>query len=285
MQESDAKPKRGLRGLRGMVGFYMADFETPLGKGIDIFIIALNLLAVGIFVLNTYDVSEANRALLWSLERAVVLIFIIEYLLRLYGAPDRIGQMRDIYSIIDFLAIIPTLILMAIPAGSFVHEIRFIQTLRVLAAFRIFRFLRFISRDHLLFGTIRIEMIDVAQLVMSIIMIFFIYSGLFYFVEHPMNPEVHNFGDAFYFTVVAVSTVGFGDIVPATPEGRLVAIAMIISGIILVPFQAARIFRTWITSEQEKESLICGHCGLDRHDSDALHCKRCGEALEHDGES
>ena len=113
---------------------------------------------------------------------------------------------------------------------------------RVLAIFRIFRFLRFISQNHLLFGTISQGMINVAQLVVSIIIIFFVYSGIFYFVESPVNPDVQNFGDAFYFTVVAISTVGFGDIVPVSEAGRFVTVAMIISGIILIPFQAARIF-------------------------------------------
>jgi voltage-gated potassium channel len=104
-------------------------------------------------------------------------------------------------------------------------------------------------------------------------------------VENPLNPNVQNFGDAFYFTVVAVSTVGFGDIVPVTQAGRLVTIAMIISGIILIPFQAARIFRAWLMTGREKKVLICPSCGLDRHDADARYCKKCGEGLPDSGES
>jgi voltage-gated potassium channel len=265
--------------LRQIVQFYMIDFQTPLGRSIDILIIALNLLVVALFVLNTYDLSAGLRDMLWWMEKAVVTIFILEYLLRLYGAPHRWSHVKDIYSIIDLVAILPTLILMVLPATFFVHDIRFIQTLRVLTVFRIFRFLRFISQNHLLFGTISQGMINVARLVLSIIIIFFVYSGLFYFVEKPLNPNVQNFGDAFYFTVVAVSTVGFGDIVPVTQAGRLVTIAMIISGIILIPFQAARIFRAWLMTGREKRVQICPNCGLDRHDVDAKYCKKCGEGL------
>jgi voltage-gated potassium channel len=267
------------RTLRQIVQFYMIDYQTLLGRSIDILIIALNLLVVALFVLNTYEISASQREMLGGLENAVVAIFILEYLLRLYGAPHRWSYVKDPYSIIDLVAILPTLILMALPTTFFIHDIRFIETLRVLTVFRIFRFLRFISQDHLLFGMISQGMINVARLVVSIIIIFFVYSGLFYFVESPFNPDVQNFGDAFYFTVVAVSTVGFGDIVPVTQAGRLVTIAMIISGIILVPFQAARIFRAWLTTEQEKKAQICPGCGLDRHDVDAAYCKRCGEAL------
>ena len=282
---TQGKEAIGQRTIRQIIQFYMIDFQTPLGRGIDIFIIALNLLVVALFVLNTYDLSASLRDMLWRLEIAVVAIFILEYLLRLYGAPHRWSHVKDIYSIIDLVAILPTLILMALPATFFIHDIRFIQTLRVLTVFRIFRFLRFISQNHLLFGTISQGMINVARLVVSIIIIFFVYSGLFYFVENPLNPNVQNFGDAFYFTVVAVSTVGFGDIVPVTQAGRLVTIAMIISGIILIPFQAARIFRAWLMTGREKKVLICPGCGLDRHDVDANYCKKCGEGLPDSGES
>lgn len=275
------KRKKG-RSFRETVQFYMIDFKTPLGKAIDIIIIALNLIAVSIFVLHTYDLSSAQQETLWRLEIAVVGVFIIEYALRLYGAPNRSKHLKDAYSMIDLAAILPTLILLALPASFFVYDIRFIQILRVLAVFRIFRFLRFVSRGHMLFGTISQGKINIAQLVFSVIIFFFVYSGIFYFVESPLNPKVNNFGDAFYFIVVAVSTVGFGDIVPVTGVGKLVTVVMIISGIILIPFQAARIFRAWMASDREKKALICPGCGLDRHDVDARYCKACGEALPGD---
>jgi len=257
----------------------MIDFKTPLGKGIDITIIFLNLLLVAIFVIDTYNISSGLRDQLWKLEILIVAIFIAEYFLRLYGAPNRLSYVRDIYSIFDLVAIMPTLILLALPPTYFIHDIKVIQTIRVLAIFRIFRFLRFIAQNHLFFGFISRGMVNVARLVVSIIIIFFVYSGLFYFVESPVNPDVQNFGDAFYFTVVAISTVGFGDIVPVSGAGRFVTVAMIISGIIIIPFQAARIFRAWLMTEREKKVLICPGCGLDRHDVDARYCKKCGEVL------
>ena len=267
------------RSLRETIQFYMIDFKTPLGKAIDIFIIMLNLLVVLLFVAETYPLSPGLQEILWKMEIAAVSLFIIEYLLRLYGAPDRWAYVKDGYSIIDIVAIMPTLVLMVLPATFFTHDIRFIQTIRVMAAFRIFRFLRFMAKDHLLFGMISPGMINVARLVASIFIILFVYSGFFYFVEEPFNPDVQNFGDAFYFVVVAVSTVGFGDIVPSTSAGRLVTVAMIISGIIFIPFQAARIFRAWLRASSQNRTVICTNCGLDRHDVDARYCKKCGEAL------
>ena len=268
----------GARTLRETVQFYMIDFQTPLGKAIDIFIILLNLLVVALFVMETYPLSIGLREALWKVEVAAIGLFMIEYLLRLYGAPDRWAHVKDVYSVIDLVAILPTLLL-ALPATWALADIRFIQIIRVMAAFRIFRFLRFVAKDHLLFGTISLEMLNVARLVITIIMIFFISSGFFYYVESPVNPRVQNFGDAFYFTVVAVSTVGFGDIVPVSGAGRLVTVMMIITGIILIPLQAARIFKEWMKVSEGKNAF-CPECGLLRHDADARYCKRCGQKLQ-----
>ncbi len=264
--------------LRETIQFYMIDFQTPLGKAIDIFIIILNLLVVAVFVIDTYPISDSLRIFLWKVEVTAIGFFIIEYLLRLYGAPDRFAYVKDIYSIIDLVAILPTLLLLAIPISGAYADIRFIQILRVFTVFRIFRFLRFTAREHRLFGIISLEMLNVAKLVVTIIMIFFVSSGFFYYVESPVNPRVQNFGDAFYFTVVALSTVGFGDIVPISGWGRLVTIMMIVSGIILIPIQAGRIFREWM-SVCERKTVVCKNCNLERHDADARYCKRCGQEL------
>ena len=266
-------------GFRQTVQFYMIDFQTPLGKAIDVSIIALNLLYVVLFIINTYPISIDTKTFIWRLEVFVAGLFLIEYSLRLYGAPERWVHIKDAYSIIDLVAIVPALILLAVPSSFFLYDLRFIQIIRVLAVFRIFRFLRFIAKDHLLFGIISLEMLNVARLITTIIIIFFVYSGLFYFVENLVNPEVQNFGDAFYFTVVAVSTVGFGDIVPVSEAGRLVTVAMIISGIILIPYEASKIFRTWM-KVSEKKFVVCPRCSLSSHDTDAEYCRKCGQELK-----
>ena len=193
--------------FRETVEFYLIDYRTPLGRSIDITIIFMNLLVCAIFVADTYNISETTRTFLWRLELFVVAFFIIEYVARLYGAPNRRKQFLDVYSVIDLVAIFPTLFQAVLPAFGLSLNIAFVKTIRVFKVFRIFRFLRFLTDPNFFFGSVSLEVLKVARLMTTILIIFFVGSGIFFYVESPVNDGVQNFGDAFYFTVVALSLI------------------------------------------------------------------------------
>ena len=273
------------QGFREALQFYLIDCMTLTGKLIDIFIILLNLVICAIVVIETYPVSEATKDLLWQTEVVIVIFFIIEYAARLYGAKSRLKQLTDVYSIIDLTAILPTLSLLFLPVFGLTHHLGFIKVIRALRVLRIFRFLRFTADPDFFFGSITMRLLNVVRLLITILMIFFISSGLFYQIESSANPNVRTFGDAFYFTVVALTTVGFGDIVPLSEAGKWVTVLMILSGIILIPWQISRIVKEWIHIATKKE-IICPQCGLRFHDEDASHCKSCGHVIyqQYDGD-
>ncbi|KPK92134.1 hypothetical protein AMJ80_06845 [bacterium SM23_31] len=261
-------------GLRETIQFYLIDSKTALGKVIDISVILLNIFIVAIFIVKTYPVSNRLNSVLNAVEAVVIGFFIIEYIFRLYGARNRIRHIYNPYSIIDFVSILPTLLEPYI--GT--EHIGFLILLRMFRVFRALRFLRFFETTEFFFGRISNEMLKVIRLGMTVFMIFFVSSGLFYLVEYPANPMVKNFGSAFYFTVVALTTVGFGDIIPMSGAGKAVTVLCILSGIILIPWQVAEIVREWIHISHKKP-VVCKHCGLMYHDPDAVHCKACGHLI------
>ncbi|WP_439027147.1 ion transporter [Haloarchaeobius sp. DT45] len=261
-------------GPRELVEFYLLDHRTVLGKVIDVALLGLNLVFVGIYVLETYPVSAEFQGLLWRAEVGIAAVFFVEYVLRLYGAPHRLEEATDFYTVVDLLAILPTISLLLSPGLSlFALDISFLRVLRVV---RFMRFYRFTQDEEFFFGSISAHELRVLKLLLTVLTIFFVSAGLFYAVESAANPRVANFGDAFYFTVVTLTTVGFGDIVPVTSGGRLVTTAAIISGIVLIPWQASRIVREWTT---DKVAVTCPSCGLSYHDPDASHCKACGHII------
>lgn len=262
--------------FRKKVRFYLIDSETALGKLIDGSLLALNLVACLIFVADTYALSAEAKILISHIDLAIVIFFIVEYTARIYGAPRRISQVLEIYTIIDLLVIIPTLLPIIVPSLSVSMD--FMKVLRVFKVMRIFRFLRFFDNPVFFFGRVTEQLLKVLRLVMTIFMIFFVASGFFYHAENLANPKVTNFGDAFYFSVVTLTTVGFGDIVPVSTYGRWVTVFMILSGIILIPWQVGLIVREWANLTM-KRSIVCPSCGLKFHDMDASHCKSCGSII------
>lgn len=264
--------------FRETLQFYLVDCKTPLGKIIDVFIILLNLFICAFLVIETYVESEETLSLLWQMEKIIVFFFIIEYAARLYGSENRLKQIIDIYSLIDLVAILPTLALMIFPYFGIELDLTVIKIFRIIRILRIFRFLRFTADPDFFFGSITMQLLKVVKLFFVIFMIFFISSGFFFYYENGLNEGIKTFGDAFYFSVVTLTTVGFGDITPATQEGRWVTVLMIISGIILIPLYASQIIKEWVHMAA-KTDVICEGCGLRYHDKDASHCKSCGHVI------
>jgi voltage-gated potassium channel len=269
-------------GPRELVRFYLLDHRTWLGKGIDVALLVLNLVFVGVFVAQTYPTAPTTERFLWTLEVAVAAVFAVEYVLRLYGAEDRFAEATDPYTVVDLVAILPTLVVLISPLSAVAANVGFLRVVRIV---RVLRFYRFTRDAEFFFGTVSDNALRALKLLTTVLVIFFTSAGLFYSAEHRVNPDVSTFGDAFYYTVVTLSTVGFGDILPVTAAGRWVTIAAILAGVILVPWQASKIVREWTGRDQV--DVTCPNCGLAAHDRDASHCKACGHVIyqEYEGDA
>lgn len=272
-------PSRPEGGARPAVRFYLLDHETPLGKAIDITLLLLNLVFVGIVVAETYPLSDQLQNRLWSLEVGISVLFLAEYVLRLYGAQNRLAEVLNGYTMVDLIAILPTFLVLLFPLSAIGMSVSFLRVIRVI---RVLRFYRFTEDAEFFFGTISDNTLRAVRLLLTVLVLFFVSAGMFYTVEQGVNPDVNTFGDAYYYTVIAVTTVGFGDIIPMTTVGRWVTVSTIIVGIIVIPWQAGKIVREW--RSKDKINVTCPECGLSYHDRDASHCKACGSIIyqEHD---
>lgn len=253
---------------REQTEFYLTDLETPMGKAINLTIAALVFISSGIFVAETYNIPDSVRLQLNVIDTAILIIFAVEYVIRLWSAENKIKYIISFYSIIDLMAILPFFL------G--VVDIRFIRLLRW---FRILRLIRFI--DHkFLFGSISSEDgVIFARILFTLFAIVFVYSGLIYQVEHPVNSQGFNtFLDAVYFSIVTMTTVGFGDVTPISELGRLLTVLMIMTGVALIPWQIGDLIKRLVKTANQVEK-VCSGCGLAFHDADAGFCKRCGTKI------
>ena len=256
--------------IKQRINFYFEDLTTPMGKTFDLVVIALILMACITFVVQTYEIPEGVRKTVNLLETGIIGIFIIEYLLRLWVTEKKLKHFFNIYSLIDLAAIIPI----------FFAQQPF-QVIRVFRVIRIMRLMRFLEHRHFFFGSIQSVHLIIFRVIFIMVAIVFVSAGLIFYAEHEINPEnFRTFFDAIYFSVVTLTTVGFGDITPVSDYGRTITLLIIISGIVFIPWQVRNLIAHFIASVN-KIALACNRCGLEYHERDATHCKRCGERIHH----
>ena len=246
---------------------YLNNFNEAPGKVLEISLAVINLLACILYVISTYPVSlKAANILFWS-ELTIVAFFIVEYIVRIWVSKKRFDYIFSFYGLIDLLSILPIIA----QGGEF---------LRVLRLFRVFRFLRFLKTEKFFFGTVSIINLQTIRIFFTIFTILFLSAGIIHYTESS-SPDayIHTFGDAFYFSVITLTTVGYGDITPVTSAGRWVTVLMILTGVVCISWQTGLLIKHFLRSEQNKKKITCKQCGLMYHERDATYCKACGNLI------
>lgn len=100
--------------------------------------------------------------------------------------------------------------------------------------------------------------LQITRIFSQIFTILFITSGLIYNAERAVNPSFGDFFSSFYFSIITLTTVGFGDITPVTPYGKAITSASILVGIALIPYQLSALARIVLDKEANQVSLwVC----------------------------
>ncbi|HEY9708941.1 MAG TPA: ion transporter [Oculatellaceae cyanobacterium] len=254
--------------LRKKIALYLEDIETPAGRAVNLFILGLILLSSAIFVAQTYPLPDSVRNVVDTIDRLIGIIFVSEYIIRFLCAEDKIKFFFRPFSLIDLIAITP-----------FILRLTNIQFIRMFRWFRILRLIRYLNLKTYFFHIKSEDGIIFARILFTLFTIVFIYSGLIYQVEHQANSKAFGtFLDAFYFSVVTMTTVGFGDVTPVSEGGRLLTVLMILTGIAVIPWQLGDLIKQLLKTANQVDKL-CSGCSLQSHDKDAQFCKICGTKL------
>ncbi|KAI6207042.1 hypothetical protein M3Y94_00984600 [Aphelenchoides besseyi] len=177
--------------------------------------------------------GELYERQFFVLDTACVIIFTLEYFLRLFAAPDRCKFMRSIMSVIDVVAILPYYVGLVISnkndiSGAFV-------TLRVFRVFRIFKFSRHSAGLRILGYTLKSCASELGFLVFSLAMAIVIFSTvIFYCEKNVQNTKFTSIPAAFWYTIVTLTTLGYGDVTPSTVSGKIVGGVCSLSGVLVI---------------------------------------------------
>lgn len=273
----------GAEGLRTRLFHIIFESDTPGAKAFDIVLIGAILLSVAVIMLGSIEIyAERYGHIFFYLEWFFTLLFTIELALRIYCLERPLLYLKSFYGIVDLIAVLPTWLVLLVPGA---HGLVIVRLLRVLRIFRILRLMDFVGEARLLLDALKRSMRQILLFFSAILMVITLFAALMYTIESP-EAGFTSIPMSMYWAIVSMTTVGYGDIVPATSLGKTITVVLMLLGysIIAVPTGvfSAQVIRS-IREERYSEEA-CPGCGHERHEKRARYCLRCGTWLDEDSE-
>lgn len=206
--------------------------DNSRSRYFSFFIQALILLSIITFSIETIpDLKPQTRTVLQSIEAFCVVVFTVEYILRIYVADNKPKFIFSVFGIIDILAILPFYL-------SFGIDLRSLRALRFIRLFRILKMARY---NRALSHFTRAIMVAKEEILLflfvTFILIYFAAVGIYYFESQAQPEHFSSIFDSLWWAIITLTTVGYGDVYPITVGGRVFTfiILMIGLGIVAIP--------------------------------------------------
>lgn len=250
--------------------------ETPAGRAFDVTVISLIVFSViAVFLESIGPVRERFGEQLRAAEWAFTGLFTLELLLRLFAVRRPVRYVTSFYGLVDLLAILPTYLSLFVPGAQYLLTIRILRLLRI---FRILKLTAYISGGRVIVSALRSSRQKISVFLVAVLTIVTVVGALMYAIEG----EEHGFTSipiSIYWAIVTMTTVGYGDLSPQTPAGKLLASAVMILGYGIIAVPTGIVTAELARSHTSLSTHVCPECHGEGHDVDATYCKFCGTLL------
>lgn len=200
--------------------------DTRKGRIFDLCIQALIIISLFAFSAETLpSLSDHTRSLLAGIEVFTIVVFTVEYLLRIFLTEKKLTYVFSFFGIIDLLTILP----FYLSSTLGLQPLRILRLLRVFVIFKTVRYNSALTRIGKAIKIAKEELVLFSAV--NMILIYLSALGIYYF-EHAAQPEAfRSIFDSLWWAVATLTTVGYGDIYPITLPGRLFTFVILILGL------------------------------------------------------
>lgn len=281
---TDPPPISFMAPWRRRVHEIVFEADTAAGKLFDVFLITAIVISVTVVMLDSVtSIHDRYGQELLVLEWAFTILFTVEYVVRLISVQNARRYVTSFFGVVDLLAILPTYLSVLMPGSQ---SLLVIRTLRLLRVFRVFKLASYVKEGDFLMAALRASRVKITVFVSSILSITVVVGSVLYLIEGEASGFT-SIPRAMYWAIVTMTTVGYGDIAPATTLGQVAAAGLMILGyaIIAVPTGIVSVELAKLNPLSKVSTQACLVCSREGHDRDASYCKYCGSALYAEGES
>ena len=266
------------KSLKSLLHEIIYEADTPEGKFFDVILLFLILLSVFVVMLDSIDIFHTNYRYLFDIiEWIITVLFSIEYALRIIVVKKPLKYITSFFGIIDLLSILPQyLSFFFVSSGSLAA----LRALRLLRVFRILKLTRFIGESNFLIRSLKASRAKIGVFLFTVFILSIIFGTIMYLIEGEENGFT-SIPESIYWTIVTLTTVGYGDIAPGTTIGRFIASIIMIMGygIIAVPTGIVSAEMAQKRRSPDTNPQSCPNCAESSHKDNAKFCHSCGNIL------
>jgi len=254
--------------------------DTLHGKIFNISLLIVIIASI-IFVMleSVAEIDAKYHTFLNVAEWIITILFTLEYIARIITVKKPSKYIFSFFGIIDLLSTIPKY-LSFILAGS--HSLVALRALRLLRVFRILKLARYIGESTNLKRALQLSRAKITIFMMFVLILCVILGTIMYLVESGQDSGFTSIPRSVYWAIVTLTTVGYGDIAPATALGQFIASFIMLMGyaIIAVPTGIVTAEMTNIKKHQvDTNTQSCPYCMATKHVDNAEFCYKCGNLL------
>tara|TARA_R110000765_G_scaffold125343_2_gene222906 strand:- start:911 stop:1768 length:858 start_codon:yes stop_codon:yes gene_type:complete len=262
--------------------------DTPMGKLFDLILFVIIIFSVILIMLESVKAIDAEyHEILFVLEWVVTIFFTVEYIARIICIKKPSHYIFSFYGIIDFLSTIP-LYISYIFAGS--QVLLAVRAFRLLRVFRILKLARFLGEASQLKRALKASRAKITVFLFAVLIASVMMGTLMYLIEGD-EAGFTSIPTSIYWTIVTLTTVGYGDIAPITPQGQAIATIIMLLGYGIIAVPTGMVTAEFTRQNKEKSNddepgryvhintQCCPTCSKEGHRDDATHCYNCGSLL------
>lgn len=264
--------------LRKKMHDIIYEADTPAGKLFDLILLFFIIASIVLVMLESVESLDMKyHAFFDAAEWVITILFSFEYIARIISVRKPVKYITSFYGIVDLLSTVPKYISLFFGGA---HALVVLRALRLLRVFRVLKLARYVGESENLLKAMRASKAKISVFLLFVLSIAVILGSLMYLIEIRQDSGFDSIPRSVYWAIVTLTTVGYGDIAPATPLGQFVASFIMIMGYAIIAIPTGIVSAEY--SKQKKvhtNTQSCPHCMTTGHPDEAEFCYNCGEKL------